>query len=59
MPKDEARGVEYIQRAALAGNVQAQFELFEAFNRGSGMQKEAITWLKTSAEGGYGPAQLR
>lgn len=60
IPKDEAKGVEWIQKAAAQKHLEAQFILGLVYEGGMGVKKDeakAVEWYRKSAENGFAPAQ--
>lgn len=60
--KDLKKATGYFAKAADRGDTLSQFVLATFFDQGDGVPKnaaETVRWLKLSAGGGYGPAQVR
>ena len=59
--QDAKRAVAYFQKAAALGNVSAQFELAECYDKGNGVAqgyRQAAQWYEKSAGLGHARAQL-
>jgi TPR repeat protein len=60
IPQDLSRAAALFERAALGGNVEAQFNLGAIYERGLGVapnMAEAVVWYRTAAERDYPAAQ--
>jgi len=59
-PHAVAEDLEEVRRMAEHGSRPFQLRLWEVYSRGEGVvrdEQQAMRWLTTAAEGGYGPAQ--
>jgi len=59
-PNAVAEDLEEVRRMAEHGSRPFQLRLWEVYSRGEGVardKQQAMRWLTTAAEGGYGPAQ--
>ncbi len=60
LTKDEAKGMQWMEKAANQKHLRAQFVLGSLFEDGVGVTKDeskAVEWYRKSAENGFAPAQ--
>ena len=60
MKKDEGRAKTWYEKAAVAGNPDAQYELGMIYIKGKGVPKseaDGIAWLRKAAEAGHAEAK--
>jgi TPR repeat protein len=62
VPKNVAKAIEWIQKAAVQGNTEAQHNLGLMYYEGTAVTKDplkSLEWFQKAADKGYPPAQFR